>query len=210
MSCRGDQADDRGSGADRAAECTKASSADAASADAAASCGDNSSAGEGVLVAAVQSGSPRVQSKRVRLCAQSALSSRRDLLVRYNITAIRDLRRLSAGTTGLLPFKVSAEPSCDEVTGTQTSHRRAVHRQRNKASAARRDTYLPGEAWSIDLTHQFPQDPDGNRIALKASDVATTRVRLEFMKGKSSVEVVAALERLRRKVAAEKRGITIH
>jgi len=133
------------------------------------------------------------------------LRTEKELRERFNVTSVRDMSYFARGVAGVVKFKVPNHDLGDHVSREQSSRRRAVSGVRNALSAARPQTLEPGEAWSIDLTHRFDADPDGYCYGLVALDLKSFLVHVLYLKTKMAAEVVGALEKLRQRVAAEKR-----
>ena len=133
---------------------------------------------------------------------------------RYNVVSAKDFSYLLSGRLGVKggippPTGNVASPEYYEAASTRRPVPHKAKGGRQRAVEARRQMKC-GDRVSIDISHKFGQDPDGNSYCLSCTDVKTDFVKLYFMKTKTAAEVILNLQRLKQYVAKTVRGGNLH
>ena len=117
---------------------------------------------------------------------------------RFNVTSHKGLQDFPTllGNVGVKGYTVSPTKIYgDGLVQRAQGRAPASHQGLTKLSATIREQHLPGMVWWTDISHQFPQDFEGNCYARLFAEELTSYAIQYYCPNKSSQCLVAQLER---------------
>ena len=141
---------------------------------------------------------------RRRATCYAPIGGAREIHRRLNVFNEDVMRRMTKAGRGIKRMKrVPARGTwVDSAYLLRTSMKKPTRGLTDARREELKAKVKPGAEWSIDWTHDFPEDPQGNRVALLAVDVKTDFVWHMVRPDRTAASLKVALDALRAHVRA--------